>query len=200
MKACLSFIVMSALGCSAGSTGYPSHNFSNFTNYDVAVTAYTPQYGIGVDDPKNELDLIKLDKTLSNIEQCMQQFVSEPLTEAEFSEGECFGGQDFSVHDPLIIKVAPDWTLEDQPNQFTGQLEQTFLCDVGPDRCVEKGLTPTAEHPCNKCRAIVQNQTTVVTVPRMTVMPANVITVMTGCLDPWHGRLATCASPNNVVR
>lgn len=178
---------------------YPSHNFGNFTHYKVNATTKTPKYGIGVDDPKGELDLVKLDATLTNIENCMAKFATEPLTKEESVASECYGGVDLKVHPPMIVKVAPDWKLQTEKSKFTGEFEQLFSCDVGEQRCIEKGLTPDPAHPCS-CRAEIQDQTTIITVPKMTVFPAMVVTIMTGCLNPWKGRLNACVHPNNVVR
>ena len=172
-------------------TCYPTHGFSNFTNYTFNPSYVAPQFGVEVDDPKGEIDILQLDGTLANVEQCMQQFVDQPLTAEESKASDCVGQVDTKVHSCLQIKLASDWHLS------ACTQEQVFSCNVGNQRCNEKGQTPTEQCPCS-CRAIVQDNRKIILTPNLKLLPANLDTLMTGCLSPWSGRLAKCASPENI--
>lgn len=170
---------------------YPSHQFSSFTQYSFRGTYSTPRYGIEVDDPQRQLDIPQLEGTLSNVEACMQQFVTVPLTEVELKEADCVGAVVPEVRSCLQIQTAPDWQL----SACTG--EQVFPCAVGNQRCFEKEQIPTEQCPCS-CRAIVQDNQTIIVTPNLRLLPANLVTLMTGCLNPWGGRLGQCASTSTI--
>lgn len=146
------------------SPAFPENHSPNVTAYPFRPTGRTPG-GIAVDDPGAELDLVQLDQAAAGVLACLGA-----------------GG----LPESFGVKVAPDWVVS------TCSGEQVFPCDIGPEGCWAKGLTPTGACPC-RCRAVVQDQRLIVTVPRMTVLPGRLVTLLTGVENPWaDAELAPC--------
>lgn len=163
-----------------------------FTNYTVHETLRTPN-GTILDDPKSELNPSQIDSTLATVSRCVAEIAQTGFTDEEYVKGECSGTLiQPEIYACLNIKVAPDWTMS------CAGTDQVFPCNVGNARCEQKGLTPTAECPC-RCRAQIQPNSTIIVTPNLKLLPAYFTTLMTGCLSPWVGRLAKCASPDNVA-
>lgn len=149
-------------------------------------TATTPTLHVAVDDPHNELDLALVDEKLQRTLSCIQNIAQTGFTDEEFTKGECWTRQiDTDFRECLEIKVAPDWTYN------CSGTEQVFPCNIGDQRCLEKGQTPTPECPC-RCRGVIQDNMIVVT-PNLRLLNATFTTMLTGCLSPWVGRLAECS-------
>lgn len=143
---------------------FPLNHSPNYTDYPFKVTGHSPA-GIPVDDPRGDLDLTALDAKVSSVLGCLG---AGPLPRE-------FG-----------VKVAPDWSV----SACSGQ--QVFPCAIGPEGCQAKGLTPTADCPC-RCRAVVQDNAIIVTVPAMTVLPGRLVSLLTGAENPWLSEFAECA-------
>lgn len=176
------------VSCQSGTydTCYLNYGFRNYTNYKIQVTGST-ELGILVDDPLNQLDLQKIDSIIQEVVQCTKDATFNRTPE-ELAANECFTDKtDISVKSCLTIKTAPDWHI----SSCTG--EQVFSCNVGNTRCQEKGQN----NPgciCS-CRAAIQDSDVIVTTPNLKLLPAYLVTVLTGCLSPWSGRLAECSRP-----
>lgn len=155
---------------------YPESGLSNFTSYEAPA---------GVDpDSKPVLDAVV---------RCLEPLNQDWLTPEESAMAECLGPRKIEVRACLRIGVVPDW----YESKCSG--EQVFSCEVGPQRCLEKGQVLTPECPCS-CRAQVQDNTTVWTTPNRKLLAAYITTLLTGCLSPWTTRLAPCSNirPENL--
>lgn len=166
---------------------YINYGFRNYTNYIISPTSYT-NAGIQIDDPEHQLDLQKIDYIVNSVTQCVKEATTNRTAE-ELAENECIStAVDAEVKQCLVIKVSPDWHV----SSCTG--EQIFSCDVGNLRCEQKGQTATNQCPCS-CRATIQDSNTIIVTPNLKLLPAHIITMQTGCLNPWSGRLLKCATP-----
>ena len=154
----------------------------NYTNYSVHRTGISSlEYGL--DDPKGELDRVRLDKIVEDVKDCVAAVL--PLTPQEQQEGECMGTPTPEIRSCLTVKDAPDW--------HWGCNNQEQLFGSAPiASCEAKGLTPTADCPC-EFRAIIQDNCTVITTPNMKILAGQLTTLFTGCTNAWTGRLLTCA-------
>ncbi len=180
--------------CPGHDTCYTDYGFSNFTSYTISVTTRTPIYAIGIDDPKHELDLGRIDQTVRNVSECVLAIADGGFSEEEFIQGECYTRIiDPAIKSCMTIKVAPDWHI----SPCSG--EQLFSCDIGTFRCEQKGLIPDPKCPCS-CRGIIQDGDVVIITPNMRLLPATLTTLMTGCLSPWVGRLAACSANNMIAQ
>ncbi len=192
-----SILMGAAFGCLAGSCGqpcYPERNYQSVTYYDVNVDRYTPK-GIGLDDPKNEawkLDADEVDWQVDDLERCMNKgFAENPVLSEESNPVVTFSGQTFQNctrsefyekieirRDCLTVKVPDDLYQSKCGDQML------FPCDVDPQACLDKGVTPTEECPC-ACRAIIQDDSCIITNPAMSVFRGELARMVTGCNNSW---------------
>lgn len=180
------FVIGLLLLAACGGPMYPS-NYPNYTSYAVTVTGHTPD-GVQLDDPKHELDPVRVDRALANVLECLRATL--PLSAAENAEAQPYGQVDLAIHrEFLVVKAAPDWYV----SVCTG--EQLFPCSVPLVSCTVKGLVPTEECPC-ACRAMIQDNRTLITAPNMKLLPANAVTLFTGYNYPWTTTLGRCSSPD----
>lgn len=179
--------------CSTTDHCYQEYGFGQFTSYEVNVNAYTP-LGIGVDDPKHELDPEQIDQTVKNVVACVANIADSGFTDEEFTKGECYIKIiDAEIKHCLVVKVPPDWST----SKCSG--EQVFPCATGDFRCAEKGLSPSETCPC-MCRGIIQDGDVVLITPNLRLLPGTLTTLFTGCLSPWVGRLAECSSSAMIAK
>jgi hypothetical protein len=164
-----------------------SNDWPNYTNYPVRPTSMTP-LGIALDDPKGELDPAKVDAVATAVLQCLQSADIAHLSQQERTDAQCYFSTELAIKHGLTIKVAPDWYV----SACTG--EQIFPCSVPNASCEAKQESPTPQCPCS-CRAIIQDHDVIVTAPNMRVVPAQLVTLMTGCNMPWTPTLAVCSTP-----
>jgi len=178
-------------GCGANDC-YPN-NFGMFTNYSILKTK-TTSAGIGIDDPKGEVDPERIQKTIQNVSECISAVVSSGgISDEELAQNECFSKTfDAEIKQCIVVKVAPDWKV----SECTG--EQVFPCDVGNFRCEQKGQKPDQVCPCS-CRGIMQAGAIVIT-PNLRMLPGTLTSMFTGCLSPWSGKLAACASQEMIAK
>lgn len=163
----------------------------NYTNHVRSqIVAVSPMYGFSVDDPKGELDLAKLDMTVSAIVECIGSIL--PLTMSEYQTAECVGQPSSEVRSCIVVKV-PEWHV----SSCTGS--QLFPCSVPVLSCLNKGQTPTLECPCS-CRAIIQDNSMILTTPNLELFPARLTELLTGCPQIWNTRLSKCGSTVLVRR
>lgn len=153
---------------------YPETQLSNFTSYSDGI---------------NESDLVGIHDQLQQVEACVAPLRTQWLSDQENKDAECIGrgGAALVLRACLRISVAPDWYL----SSCSG--EQIFPCTVGPQRCLEKGLTPDPKCPCS-CRAQIQDMTTIWVTPNKKLLSAYAVTLLTGCLSPWTPTLAPCSN------
>ncbi len=180
-------IVLSGCGVT-----YPDSNRPNYTSYAFHHT-YTTNLGIQVDDPKHELDVGSLDKTIVNVENCLAEI--KPLTDDEKVTYLCYGDNPvYSIKYELNVQVPDDWYISDCSGK------EVFPCTVPDASCEAKGLTPTNSCPCS-CRAMIQDNTTIITAPNLELFPAQLVQLLTGCAQIWHGgRLQRCGEPDMVIK
>lgn len=167
----------------------------NFTRYSVTVTAITAA-GLQVDDPRSELDQAQLDSVVGETTACVAR-VWPTLTTEQRAEAQCYGSASPDAAACLTYTVPPDWRV----SECTG--EQVFPCSVPFASCAAKGQTP-GQCPCS-CRAMLQAASpggaatdALVTAPNLKLLPANLVTALTGCNQPWVGPLAECATARVV--
>ena len=161
---------------------YPNLNAPNYTNYTVSPSL---TQGLLIDDPSHQLDISKLQSKISAVQLCVSRLY---LTEAQQSEGQCYGRSSGKLESCLVVKVAPDWRI----SPCTGS--EVFPCNVPFASCAAKGQTPNS-CPCS-CRAIIQDQGIIVTTPNLELFPGQLTTVLTGCFNPWVFPLNECANPD----
>jgi hypothetical protein len=162
----------------------------NYTAYTVTPDRTNPKYGYGIDDPAHTLNDTVIESIVGKTLACVKSLGQ--LTIPERDAAECVGGQELTIHSCMTVKVAPDWGYSCRV--VNSQQAQVFPCAVPAASCLDKGLVPTVECPCS-CRAIIQDNATIVTVPDVStgVFSAQLITLWTGCVNPWPvPRLATC--------
>jgi hypothetical protein len=157
-------------------------NYPNYSNFTISKNLES-YGGILFDDPKHELDYSAVIDFNTRVLECIKSLPE--LSPAELSEGACYGKMDPVIRSCLVVKV-PEW------HNSTCSNEQLFQCDVGNQPCYNKGLTPTAECPC-LCRAMIQDNTVLLTTPNLRLYPAYLTSMLTGCMYPWTVNLAKCA-------
>lgn len=178
--------------CARNDHCYPEYRFDAFTSYPITRTENTAT-GIGLDDPKYELSPTRIEQTIHNVSDCIKAMVDGGYTDEEFIGGECSNRTiDAEIRQCLVIKVAPDWKV----SPCSG--EQIFPCNVGEYRCLQKGQTPNPQCPCS-CRGLLQDGQAVIITPNMKLLPATLVTLFTGCLSPWVGRLGGCSSSKMIA-
>jgi hypothetical protein len=136
------------------------NGYMNITSYVVNPTTMT-EGGIRVDDPEEQLDLDELDRQTDSLEECLGMTI----------ERDC-----------LTVKVAPDWYI----SECSGQ--ELFPCEMPDSVCLspDKGLTEEdlERCPCN-CRAIIQDETTVIVTPNLLLYRGELARMVTGENNPW---------------
>ncbi len=172
---------------------YPGSREPNYTNYKLTAT-YETALGVAVDDPNHQLDPVLLDQTITNVQNCLQQFVDEPLTTEERRRDTCGFEEVAFIKPGFRVKVPSDWYV----SVCSGA--QLFPCDVPDASCLAKGRTPTEECPC-ACRAIIQDGNSIITAPNLELFPAQLTMLLTGCDQIWHGgRVQQCGMPSLVAK
>lgn len=169
---------------------YPTSARYNVTGYARSPGRSSPGYGFAVDDPGAELDLQSVDHTVANVIECVQE-VWPTMTPEERQRARCTGTPAIEARSCLVVQVPPDWYV----SPVTGN--QIFPCDVGDAPCLAKGQVPTAANPCS-CRAIIQDQSRVLTAPNLELFPARLTELLTGCDDIWQTPLKACGHPTMV--
>lgn len=173
------------LGCREPEWRYDGH-FANVTAYSIAPTQMTPQ-GLNVDASGSWVDLAAIDAKVDAVEQCLQGLYPDGVLPATMvATGHCLQNH-FSprVHrEALVIKVAPNWHVG-----CSG--EQQFSCAVDPQLCVDKGLVPTVQCPC-QCRSAIQDQDIIVTTPDLRMLDHDLIRIVTSCNYIWVDPLQGC--------
>lgn len=126
---------------------------------------------------------------LHHVEACLRPLRDHWLSDEEAAAAECFGraAAVLELRSCLRVDIAPDWYT----SACTG--EEVFPCKTGPERCLEKGETPTQQCPC-RCRGQIQGGTTIWITPNKKLLSASAVTLLTGCLSPWTPSLAPCSN------
>lgn len=195
--------------CDRDNCYHNNHPFSAFSKYpdsygDVNVDAKTPS-GIQVDTGGFAVDLEDLDRRIAQTEECvlsvMNNEYAEDLDNKTAMNWGCntknFNDRQKLKRDCLIIKLVP-------PIAYSQDGIWQLLDATAPqERCEQKGLKPSAEHPC-RYRVISVDENIIVTPPpdqrhevEPTVPPApylwEIVSVMTGCTQIWNNEFAKCA-------
>jgi len=189
------------IGC--GYCPYEADNYSNPTNYSIDPTLRTPN-GIKVDSSNQIVDLNDIDRRTDEVEACLGKMFPDGVLPADIvSKSTClYNHFDTHVHrDCLQVKIPPDWYKGciDENWQYCSNVpgcgEEVFPCKVDPALCEAKGFTPTPECPC-ACRAMIQDNNTIVTAPNMHLYKSELIRLITSCNNIWTSQLDQCWSAN----
>jgi hypothetical protein len=179
MRLCI-LPIMCILSCtdadSAPAECYPELAAPNYTAY---------RYKSGI-DPR--LDVVRVWRKIDAVSDCVRR-VRPMMTPAQEREAQCFSKPTYALRSCLSIQLADDWRY----SACTGA--QVFPCNVPNASCELKGQTPTADCPCS-CRAIIQDNTAIVTAPNLELLPGQLTTMLTGCFNPWVYPLNECANPS----
>lgn len=132
------------------------NNYFNVTSYEVEPTNKTPM-GIKIDDPLGLLDVHRVDTLVMELEDCLGIRLKV----------ECI-----TIKVPLDIYKSP----------CTGVW--LFECVIDPQLCIDKGLIPTSECPCN-CRSAIQDDNVIVVTPTLETLKGELTRLMTGISNPW---------------
>lgn len=159
-------IFLMLLSCSAPC--YPEVDYPNYTDYSRGDPAPGAQ------------------KVIDSVLDCLAPLKTQWLSPEEAQEAQCYGQPVLEQRACLQVLVAPDWYT----STCTG--EQVFPCQVGPQRCEEKGQEPTQSCPC-ACRAQIQDEGTIYVTPNMKLLPAYLVTLFTSCRNPWTPSLLPCS-------
>ena len=142
--------------------------------------------GLLVDDPRQELDLERLDRATAATLACLNR-IWPIMTAAERQQAYCTGVPALEIRTCLRVQV-PSWHV----STCTGA--EIFSCSVPATSCEAKGQTPTPACPCS-CRAIIQDQSVILTAPNLELYPAQLSQLLTGCDQIWSTPLSACGSP-----
>lgn len=159
------------VSCQTYEPCYPELGYRNWTSYPA---------------PDGGMDPVAA-KVLKDVETCLAPLKDNWISRDEQIRAECWGRQTLQLRSCLQVSVPPDWYV----SQCSG--EQVFPCDIGPERCLQKGLVPDGGCPC-RCRAQIQDGTVIWTTPNYRLLAATAVTVMTDCLSPWTEHLSPCSS------
>ncbi len=163
--------------CGVRNVCYPEANYPNYTQY--------------AEYPLEGLDQALVDSTVRNVVECLAPLKKQWLTPQETYEAQCYGMPTLEIRSCMLVKLAPDWYT----SKCSG--EQIFPCNVPLVSCTSKGFIPTAECPC-ACRAMIQDNTTIIVTPNLKLLPAYLTTLLTSCNNPWTETLAKCSDPKLV--
>lgn len=140
------------------------NNYLNVTDYEIQPDLITLG-GVEVDTSWQEVNIIAIDQAVEELEECLSTDIRR----------EC-----------LTIKIAPDWYT----SPCSG--EQLFPCRISEVVCLDKGVVPTKLCPCN-CRAVIQDETTIITTPNLLLLKAELARMITGVNNPWvDEEIAAC--------
>lgn len=187
----LLFLILS--GCNPEDENlYHFHNYQNQfpTRYEVDATTITKS-GIHIDMSGLSLPLDDIiDRQTLEVEICLQEQFGNPpvITPDPKCDSTTFP---LPIHrDWLVVKVAPDAVLSQDGSQ-------EMLPALAPiEGCIEKGLCKVGE-PCNcHYRAGIQDDVVIVITPSGYLYKDPLIRMVTGCNNPWVGKLAICARPS----
>lgn len=178
-------ILISLLLCSCSSSYYRL-NFLNVTNYTINPDEVTSN-GVRVDTSGKTVDLVEIDQKITQVENCLKnKYPTGKLPNEIIKTGQCVNNWfDTNINRAeLVIKIAPDFHIG-----CAG--EELFPCGVDPKLCEAKGLTPTAECPC-ECRVAIQDNHAIVVTPNLYLLKADMIRLQTGCNFIWIPGLQEC--------
>jgi hypothetical protein len=166
------------LSCNTRPPCYEEANYPNYTQYNEL--------------PIGGLDQALVDSTTQNVVNCLAPLKEHWLSDEEASEAQCYGGHALEIRSCLQVRLAPDWYV----SKCSG--EQLFPCNVPFASCALKGQVPTEGCWCH-CRAMIQDNTTIIVTPNLRLYPAYLTTLLTGCNYPWTKSLAKC-SDNSMIK
>lgn len=169
---------------------YPEAGRFNYTAYATDGGYFVEELGITIDDPRGDLDLKRVRHAINATVECVNR-VYPALTRDQHAAAYCMSVPDLTIHSCMRIQVPQDWHV----SQCTGS--QVFPCNVPTASCTAKGQTPTEVCPCS-CRAMIQDQQTILTAPNLELFPAQLTELLTGCQQIWGGPLAECGSVSMV--
>jgi len=164
---------------------YPESRTFNWTSFEVPADFVRGYKGIMI---AGNLDASRVNKVVRTVEQCLQG-VEAKMSQEEKGEARCdgFSPWPLEVRSCLIVAEAPGWHV----SSCTG--EQLFSCEVGQSPCAAKGFEPNPQCPCS-CRGTFQDRQTAFVTPNLRLLPATLVTAMTGCQSPWTEHLGPCSS------
>ena len=158
----LASLLLQVCGCAGEYCYY--YNFTDITNYSFEETGRT-LLGISVSDYSGELDLDLVDRKVLELENCLDMSIDYNCVKA---------------------LVPPDTYI----SPCSGR--ELFPCNINPQLCIDKGITPTEECPC-ACRGAIQDNLIIVTVPSLITFKGELTRLITGINNPWtHEETKNC--------
>jgi hypothetical protein len=139
------------------------NNYTDITDYEVNEDAIHLVNGLQLDDPNCEVDFVDLMHQIEYLDECIEEDIRWAC---------------------ITVKVAPDWEV----SPHTGA--QLFPCER-PESVCERKEGYLDEYECD-CRAIIQDETTVITAPNLALFKAEIVRMVTGINDPWQSPYAHC--------
>jgi len=170
------------VGCSAQECKI--YYYQDQFNYKVNPALLTPS-GIQVDPTNQTVSLTEIDKQTQEVEDCLSQLFDGKLDEETIKESDCLENSFILPiqRECISVKIPDDWF-------WNRDNTQQLLPSLAPDElCRDKGLEP----PCY-WRAGIQDQLTIVVTPDLFLYKDPLIRIVTGCNNPWKGRLLKCTT------
>lgn len=173
---------------------YTQHHYQDVFvgqyHYDVNPDR-TTDGGILVDTSGQDIDISDLDRQTDEVERCLvDQFGDPPVIPLEDVKASDCDSQTFPIpirRQDLVVKVAMNWTPScDGSQQVLPVPAPQALCDA-------KGMYWMTECPGCFWRAGIQQNRFIIVTPNYFLYKDPLIRLVTGCNNPWTGRLATCA-------
>lgn len=166
------------------------NNFANITHLNVKPNLKTPK-GIKVDNSSGqEIDLDKIDSRIDSMEMCFKDIVKDKLvlTDQQARDADCYR-REFKLEDVTIkrncltLKIVKPVSSKCSDWQFIGVKADS---DKG---CLDKGLKPTPECPC-QWRVAIQDQNVLVTPPALYLW--DIGRMVTSCNNVWKTPFTPC--------
>ena len=175
---------------------YDRNHYQDVVNYPTSFDSVTPD-GIRVDTSGQDISLVDIDSHISKVESCLRNLYPDgKLPESLIAKAQC----QYKWFEPTIdrtsiaVKVAADWHWSGEMCGDVGYgRQQIFPCNVDKKLCEVKGLTVTADCPC-ECRGSVLQQHVVVTTPNLHLFDNDLIRIVVGCNFIWTPGLQECFS------
>ena len=178
--------------CSELNWGYSD---AEFDHYDIIANNITLS-GTTFDPTGQNISPQLIDRLTSEVETCLDTAFNGTLPDDVVHNSLCSNNH-FPIHinrAGFEVKIPNDWVINCDGTQ---QLLPTPV-KSGPNGCLAKGETPSAQCPC-RWRAGIKCPNILITTPSFYLYKDVLVRYTTGCQNPWASpQLAACASPSTT--